>query len=154
MFKPPAVYQPCPPREVLQAKERNPRMGPAVYNPCPSRESIQAKMGLQTGTVAQLMQKKKSSVPKEKLTTAQHNWIVICTYGTNERDVTKCAFDNGYNVNTAPQAIIDAIESTKWANEKIAHGKGGKGSKVRGGTNEEVQECKEAIIQWLNANPA
>lgn len=104
-------------------------------------------------SVVQSMKKGKSSVSKEQLTVAQHNWInVICQYGDSRDEIERYAIDSGYNTETAGDAIIGAIESTEWNQRKIAHGKGGGGSKVRGGTNEEIERCKVAIKAWFDEN--
>jgi hypothetical protein len=146
----PPVYRPCPPREAIQAKPKAGSVAPPIYNPCPSREAVQAKMG---ALVVQPMRKNKSSVSEEQLTIAQHNWInVICQYGDSRNEIETYAIDSGYNTETAGDAIIRAIESTRWNNRKIAHGKGGGGSNVRGGTNEEIEQCKEAIKAWFDEN--
>jgi Dual specificity phosphatase, catalytic domain len=39
----PPVYNPCPPREVMQGKVCN-TVAPQIYRPCPPREAVQAKL--------------------------------------------------------------------------------------------------------------
>lgn len=150
-MKPPAVYQPSPARDVVQARTAAIRPAPPVYNPCQPRETVKAR--LNPSVASAIQRSKKSSVSKVKLTVAQHNWEILNTYSSAGKEIENAFFKAGYNVDNALDAIIRAIEGTRWKNEKIAHGLGNSTSKKRGGTDDEIQLCKEAILAWLEENP-
>ena len=142
-MKPPAVYQPCPAREVVQGKMNAVQAAPAVYNPCPPKKAVQGKMALLSRAVVQ-----RAKQGKVELTPAQHNWEVIVAYSRDMASEIEDAFyAAGYNVNNALDAIIAVIEGSPWANKKLAHIKGKSTSKKRGGTDKAILDLKKYILE-------
>jgi hypothetical protein len=83
------------------------------------------------------------------------NVRVVCGYSTDTgKNVRNAFLRAGYTLANWQKAAAGALRKTKWKREKIAHGKGAEGeSGKRGGTDEEVQECAEFLINWAAANP-
>jgi hypothetical protein len=146
----PPVYRPQPSGQTgsVQPHMQTTPSAPAAFRPFPPGIRQTSFPVIQRGK-----DKKNSSVSKEVLTDAQHNWIeVIAKYGTSRSDIEKYAVHAGYDVNTAGDAIIRAIGTTKWADKKIAHSLGESGSAVRAGTMEKIESCKQLIKDWLDEN--
>ena len=89
---------------------------------------------------------------KEDDDDAAHNWDnVLAQYngGVAAREVENAFLKAGY-FDDLREKILLALHDSGYGNHKIAHGKGGKGSNVRGGTNEAIEACKNALITWAN----
>lgn len=83
------------------------------------------------------------------------NLVVVCSYSQDTGKRVRDAFLNaGYTMNNWEAAAKKCLRGTRWKTEKIAHGLGKEGtSGKRGGTDEEVQECAEYLINWAGNHP-
>lgn len=123
-----------PPRHIL------PKRAPAPPPPSPPRAG------------AAVVQAAKKSGEKDY---SGANLRVVCSYSydTGKR-VCDAFLRAGYTMSNWEAAAKKAIKKTRWKREKIAHGLGKEGaSGKRGGTDEEVQECANYLIEWAGNHP-
>lgn len=83
-----------------------------------------------------------------------HNVNVVVTYSNDIGKSVRDAFINaGYNLSNWAAAAKKALTNTQWHHSTIAHGLGGQGSGMRGGTDEDIKACAQHLISWARNHP-
>lgn len=155
---------PPPARPVLQQKAAGQS---AHHLPPPVRwpggaNAVQRKASPETGLppvhwpgaggrhFGRLVQCMNNEDEEKKLEIAAHNWQVVLGYGDAGSQIEKAFLKNGFNTNNVGSAILQAIIDKGYAKKKLAHYKGNKSSGRRGGTDEAILKCRDAILEWLS----
>jgi hypothetical protein len=142
----PAQTLPQTPRPAAPHTQRAAPSAPPVYRPAPNG-GVQRKPA-QPPHFPRVIQRM-----EEKISVEAHNWSVLCSYSSVEKEVVKAFSQAGYySEEQQIDAILTAMRAKGWDKSKIAHKLGNKNSGKRGGTEKDITNCKNDLIAWAEKN--